>query len=449
MAPAEGGSGYGSFDAACDSLGLDSRGLPADQFEALTGVDIDEAFAYDTKKFVSIRDARLGILRSFLMLGIGMYVIFYQLMYEGGYLKEVYPTGTVDFYLRQRGENNGTACDVSQTDDDCKDVYGNVKDEDYCTQSLSSYNGRKIACRQQEYSEVEKVSDLALFCTSRTLTQDQEKVCSVNPEDPLFQGGSCDEVYHTNSTDEWYVSDIEDFVVFVRHSYKDEEHIFDGDSDSAKGRLKSSSDALCGRLHPKNKLRGGSEVHGAPCYIVPNNTYSSLNPGYNYDEIDLNVLLQADKDMHLDRYNSDGNGTYRETGVNVYVQILYNNREFWKMPTEPAYEYIVKHAKGSNTLHEDTYYSDYPNGLTIEQNYGVKINFVLSGTFYVFDSTEALIRISTALTLFAVASFIVDSLAMYVLRHRREYLKLMFEPSQDFGELVEREKAEAAAAAKS
>ena len=82
----------------------------------------------------------------------------------------------MDFYLRQRGRTaDGAPCEVSRPDDECRDVFGNVNDEAYCTQSPGSYGGRKVACRQEEYTEVEKISDVALFCTSRTFTQAQDK----------------------------------------------------------------------------------------------------------------------------------------------------------------------------------------------------------------------------------------------------------------------------------
>ena len=159
------------------------------------------------------------------------------------------------------------------------------------------------------------------------------------------------------------------------------------------------------------------------------------------------VLLEADSDFSLDRYNGGANGTYRENGVTITVQIEYSNREDWSFPTSPAYTYKVKHQKGSSASFEDSYYASYPDGLTIVQNSGVKINFVQSGVFYSFDGTEALIRISTALALFAVATTVVDSLARYVMKHRDIYNEIMVEESQDFGDLCRKEHEESKLAA--
>ena len=100
----------------------------------------------------------------------------------------------------------------------------------------------------------------------------------------------------------------------------------------------------------------------------------------------LGVLLAADNDFSLDRYNSDANGTYREVGVQIIVQIEYNNRDDWRAPTTPAYTYKVTHQKGSTANDEASYYSDYPDGLTIVQNSGVKIKFVQAGLRHDPDS---------------------------------------------------------------
>ena len=147
-------------------------------------------------------------------------------------------------------------------------------------------------------AQVEQVEDSSLFCTTRAVRQDQTKVCSTNPDDPLYRGGSCDEVYVTNATDEWYVADVDSFVVFIKHTFEVSELGISGNSDKTKGRLRSSSDALCDREEgPKSKLRRGERKHTAPCYIQPNVTYSSLR-GLSadlYDEIDLGVLLRAGK----------------------------------------------------------------------------------------------------------------------------------------------------------
>ena len=341
-------------------------------------------------------------------------------------------------------------CDVAAANDDCYDLFGNVDTYAYCVQdNTTGYGGRKIACREEEYTQVEEIQDLSLFCTTRALQQDQKKICSTNPEDPLYEGGSCSQVYATNSTDEWYVADIDSFVVFVKHTFSASDLGISGTSKKTKGRLRSKSKTLCDRAHgPKADLRHGKRTHNEPCFIQPNNTYSSLGASSDlFDEIDLGVLLAADNDFSLDRYNSDANGTYREVGVQLTVQIEYNNREDWNTPTMPAYTYHVTHQKGSTASYEESYYSDYPQGLTVVQNSGVKIQFVQSGTFYSFDATEALIRITTALALFAAATFIVDLLAKYVMHHREKYYAIMYDESEDFGELCKREAIDAAAAA--
>lgn len=452
-APSDAPKSYGAVEEGCGAggyaehlrlkLGLDERFLPADQFERATGVDIDAAFSYETPKYVKLRDARLGCLRVSLWILIAAYVLLYQLLFQGGYLKETYPSGTVDFKLQQRGVSGaGTVCDVSLADDDCLDEGSDAATEAYCTQSPLAYHGRKLLCEQEEYSAVADIQDSSLFATTREITQAQIKVCSIDPDDALYRGGECPHTYATNATREWYVSAIEAFVVSVRHTFRDDDGVISGRSDTVKGRLKSTSDELCSG--DRDALRDGRKTNRAPCFVRANHTLSDL--GFvSYDEFDLGALLRSDTDFAIDALNADGNGTYREVGATVTVNIEYNNREPWGMPREPAYVYHVTHTKGSTASREVSEYGDYPDDLTLIQSYGVKIDFVLTGTFYTFDFTQGLIRVTTALALFAAAGCVVDFLAVYAMRHRAKYADLIYEESEDFGDLVKAE-AEAEAA---
>lgn len=445
---------YGSVDS-CGAqvratLNLDERYLPSEPFERWTGMDLDVAFAYPTTKVLRIRDARLGCLRVCLTLMVALYVIVWELWNQGGYLQDDVPMGTVTFMLRQRGstcpneEMNRTDCSecrVDTSDDDCFDEWAPVQTLDYCTQSNFTYDGREYECRQQEYTEVEKVEDLSLFCTTLASAQTQTKVCSTVEDDPLYKGGDCDNVYATNSTDTYYIADIESFIVFVKHTFRASSIGITGNSHSNKGRLKVKSGDVCDRSRrPKSYLRHGKATHDDFCYVQLNHTYSDLdNTGDVYDEIDLSLLLASDFDFHLDRWNGRDNSTYRETGVHIKVYIRYYNFFPWTWTVKTLYTYEAVHEPGSSSVTEDEYYDNYPNDLTILQRAGVKLDFVQDGTLYTFDLTQALIRITTAFALFAVISYVVDYLALYCFRHRHLYDKYKYEMTEDFGDIVDNE----------
>lgn len=74
--------------------------------------------SYETVKYVYIKDARLGILRSILLFAIVLYVVVFELWAQGGWLESAPVVGVVRFSLQQPTVEN---CDPS--DQNCTNAF--------------------------------------------------------------------------------------------------------------------------------------------------------------------------------------------------------------------------------------------------------------------------------------------------------------------------------------
>ena len=65
--------------------------------------DLDRVFAYRTQRFVIIKDVWLGCTHKLLQMAIMLYVIFFALWWNEGYIKKEYATGTT-MMIKDGGE---------------------------------------------------------------------------------------------------------------------------------------------------------------------------------------------------------------------------------------------------------------------------------------------------------------------------------------------------------
>ena len=85
--------------------------------------------AYDTVKYVHIRDARLGVLRYLLLIFIAAYVGIYEMWAKGGWLEPVPVSGAVRFSLQQP-----TVDDCYPALTNCSNAFARLSSLPYCDQ---------------------------------------------------------------------------------------------------------------------------------------------------------------------------------------------------------------------------------------------------------------------------------------------------------------------------
>lgn len=117
--------------------------------------------AYDTVKYVHIKDARLGVLRLVFLVGIVAYVVVFEMLQQGGWLAASPVVGVVRLSLQQ--PTTPDHCDPSSSstsDGGCRNNFLPLHRLPYCIQnngtttnhsttsssSSSSYVGNVYPC---------------------------------------------------------------------------------------------------------------------------------------------------------------------------------------------------------------------------------------------------------------------------------------------------------------
>eukprot|EP00622_Pseudochattonella_farcimen_P004040 FR739345.1.p1 GENE.FR739345.1~~FR739345.1.p1 ORF type:complete len:197 (-),score=21.62 FR739345.1:238-828(-) len=136
--------------------------------------------------------------------------------------------------------------------------------------------------------------------------------------------------------------------------------------------------------------------------------------------------------LDLDDLKGNGASPYRETGASMSFFISYTNYVNWKGTSRVSYTYTPKAVKGSSYKYYNPIYSDYRASRTTLNMHGISIQAIPGGTYRVFDFNNLLIQLTTSLTLFAVATVIVDFVALYVLPDKEVYDHYKYELTEDF-----------------
>ena len=420
--------------------------------ETLFGRDIDDVFAYPTSKNVRIRDARLGILKHLLTIGILLYVIL-EVLWDQGYAYELTTvSGTARFQLLQPtvqpGCTDPSSCSCDTADDPgCENNFTSVRAGSYCAQAAppynTSYDGEKLPCRFFESAGAGVTRNGAILVSTRVTTYEQ--VLNESNSD------TCPILYTTTSKDEAYVNDIGRFTVLIDHSIVPDNLDLTniGGKQSVPGQIDTSASSgdIKGALYvPKNHWlckhhegtyprNSGKSTHGkAPCYIKPNTTAANL------DFFSLDVLMQA-ADSDLDALNPAKAGahpqTYRQSGAIVLLNIVYSNYRDpgWTGKRIIEYYYWPVLVKGSTYKDVEPVYREYRTQRTLLDRHGIYISAIQGGGLHAFSVNNVIIQLTAAAAMLGAATVLTDLLALYVMPQKEHYTRYMFEDTEDFSDL--------------
>eukprot|EP01061_Rhynchopus_euleeides_P014430 TRINITY_DN25009_c0_g1_i1.p1 TRINITY_DN25009_c0_g1~~TRINITY_DN25009_c0_g1_i1.p1 ORF type:complete len:542 (+),score=139.88 TRINITY_DN25009_c0_g1_i1:574-2199(+) len=398
--------------------------------------DLDELFAYSTIRMTVIRDRRLGLLNLFFKGAIVVYVVM-QLWWQGSYLEELAVRGSGRFALHQPTSNCTwderqapstspycATCDVTDTQSShCFDVFPNVTDLPYCTQSELFFKKDKKLCRFEEAAASSTVFQSSLLAATQGTELKQKKVCSANPSDPLYNDGVCNRVYETIDNDVFFFAFIDNFTVSVYHSLQYPQQVT---NEEMEGALlvkedpfnKTNSDIICADdPDATDRFPGGHPTNVSPCWIRPDRSEDGS------DLFQLNTFLKAAA-TKLDHDTIGPNITVRTMGTTLIVGVEYENWAPWEVMTKQAparYKYFITPMYNNSFQNTEAIYDQYPDTRTLLLRNGVRLVAVQSGMLRNFSFANLLITLATSLTLLAITTTIVDLISTSVMTDSNLY----------------------------
>mmetsp|Transcript_114927 Transcript_114927/g.325997 ORF Transcript_114927/g.325997 Transcript_114927/m.325997 type:complete len:500 (+) Transcript_114927:216-1715(+) len=172
-------------------------------------------------------------------------------------------------------------------------------------------------------------------------------------------------------------------------------------------------------------------------YWVRKNHVAATTKG---DLLKLSRLIQT-AGVALDNNVTHGAGeTYRNDGFAIVVRIEYSNEVPWLglqvspwKPTGPTmfYKYhVIPHSTGDVKLRKVDYFSDEDHQQVtreVEEFRGIRIVVEQTGSIRVWDTMQLMFLVTTTLALLAVASCILDTVALGCMSRSSEYRRLKFE----------------------
>lgn len=397
--------------------------------------------AYDTVKYVHIRDARLGVLRfCFVVLIIG-YVAIIEMWALGGWLQSSSVVGVTRFSLQQP-----TVQDCNPSNPGCSNAFAPLSSLPYCSQyngsvaDIASYQGSVYPCEMYEATNAQIVSEKSCTIITRASVTNQTLACNSNDD-------TCSRTYNDVSNEyKFYTAQSEAFTILFDHAVTASKictshsqkgsYACSAEASRYAGRLRSDSSALCKQEYLRNNsfasFRGAEEANDTPCYVQPNRT------GSNQDFFSLDVLLKA-AGVDLDSCNKKGADvadppcrTYRETGGTLLLNIYWSDFQTYHGLVGPYYYYSAQLIAGSEFKQKIPFYSSYRQTRSLLNAHGIKIAVLLGGEFHQFDSVNFLVTLTTALGLLAVAATVIDALMLYILPEKTRYYKAKYEKTEEF-----------------
>lgn len=391
--------------------------------------------SYETAKYVSIQDSRLGLLRYCLVAAIIVYVGVFELWAFGGWLASSPVNGAVRFSLQQPTEHG---CDPFDADENCRNAFKPVNALPYCEQSPASlsYQGNVYPCEIYEAINAQFVAETSLVVVTRASTINQTLVCGDGPANEM----DCPHTYETvGSEHKFYTAQSEAFTVLVDHAVAASKicnahptsYSCSAASSEFRGRLYSNSAELCreqfGLSSAFQQNRGTKLTPDAPCYIEPNRTALQI------DFFSLDVLLRAAGVTLDDCVVSKTTAkcqTYRDAGATLLLSIEWNDFAFYNGKVEPHYYYRANIVGRSYKMFVP-FYESYRLKRTLLAAHGIRIAVLLGGEFHQFELVAFLITVTTALGLLAVSTTVVDSLMLYILPEKERYALAKYESTEE------------------
>jgi len=360
-------------------------------------VDWDEVFAYDTIKVVRVKDRYLGILRILFLLSIFGYIVGYVLIYSKKYLSIEVPVGSIRTSLQKE---SATTYPYKHP---------------YCSQYEAANGGYSpyldvLNCKVwDEFQTVFPAEVMnSIFVTTKISRQNQVAMCQ-----DITQ--PCARPWISVDNDSFYLGHVEAGTIKIEHSMI-----------SRVNFQKSGNDP---------KYAGSNRDMTGKLVDINGNTIATFGVGMDVMTVDLmlqaaGVNLSSVSDVVSDTGLPE---TYRFTGTLLLFTIEYSNINS-ASTTEYTYS-VSKFPHSETTLHQILYNADNSTIRQIYQRSGVKFFFRQTGQIGRPDMQTAIIQLVSALGLLSVATLVVELFMLYLLPHKKEYMKYKFKETEDFSDV--------------
>jgi len=340
----------------------------------------------------------LGILHYSFIVGIFIYIIGINIIYDQRYLKTEVPFGSVRATLQE------------------PTTFKTPNQLPYCPQYQSSiqYNStlsfQNFECIYAlgvdvTYPTAQRGS---LFGTTRlktTLYPPPPANCTVPPTDP-----AC--LTAPGNVTRYWIADIEDFTVFIEHAVYGQLTGVAARNIDCKGEVFSSS--------------------GDRLLLLDSNRTSDI--------FTISQLLSFAKLPSLDVPSQLVNSanSMRYDGCFILVIITYSNRQSATDSYQLKYNYQFVSLPGLDVVQFAPTSTDAFGNTVENDRHGVNFVFLVTGTVGEFDFPQLLTSLVNGFVLTKFASVIVDLLLLYVLPQRNEYKTHKIEITEEYADMRKR-----------
>jgi len=361
-------------------------------------------FGYEVQKVVRIHDPKLWIINACLCFLVLVYIFVIQLWKQGGYTLGYAVSGSARIKLYEPTLNG---CDMLNQAN-CPLMLDSKTSLAYCNNYQGNVRSGQVQrpCKILSADSIQRrLPDSISILTSFT---EYDLVKNCNQSLP-----NCNTTQNVNSKSTYYVSGIEDYTISIFHTVS---YASSADSNAPSGYIGSSDNFPVGKLlvrnsdlclHYANTVDSkGRPTNNAPCFLL-----ATKNPNHilSRDEYPLSAIL-ADIGKDLDDYNSGTGTSYRDSGMILTLQIVYQNFKPWSGITPVDFYYNPVFQPKIAYSYYDRVYTKYPTDEALLSQNGILIATVATGLIHQFSGTQLLLTVTSSLTLFGVVTVIINTL---------------------------------------
>jgi len=399
---------------------------------------------YKTKKYVKVRDLKVGLVSKVGTLAVFIYVVIYQCWYHNRHFLRVAPDGIGRLQLQRP-----TAHHCNPNHPGCKADYTAQEDLPYCERYKGDKSEWQLPCEyvDEKHQNPSGKQHYHLLVPTRITKQKQKATGDCGP----LSKNVCENAFEFEGDPETiYVADIERFTLLIDHAFEVPLEAVEmgapvrrGDASKFPGAFEVCEDPLkhigcrevpipcisgCDALESKfvsDDGEGDKADEGFPGFF-------SIKVG---DIIPMKKLLQL-AGVDLGKSRNYHNESMRYEGFVIQILVDYQNLRPLTFPpwkTSPI-QYVYR----VGLLPIETYkevielYTPGGDSRTLLDTHGVFVRVKLSGSIAFFDITQLILIMTTSLGLLAVADACTDFYARYIWHFKEDYKRSKIDDTRDF-----------------
>jgi len=348
--------------------------------DKFNNLDLDDLLSYQTVKYVTIKERKLGMIHHALQIIIFAYIVLYTIIYQQRYLLLEPPYGSIRATVKEPPK------------------WIPAVTLPYCYQNQTTYNGfENYNCTYMRGSDITyppgQVDSIFVSTRFKDTYYNQSSNCT-DPESAT--NIECAPPETPSLTTRYYIAGLEDYTLYMEH-------------------------AIFGRQN--QILVANFDCDGK--YLLRNGSKNTID--FNYartgDILDMETILNSADISSLDDASGLGS-SYRYDGVLLVTVITYTNYVTEPKKFKYTYQSYVMPKQDVISMQPS---QDVPGG-TMQRNwYGVRIIFMVVGSIGYFDFPTLLTSLVNGFVLIKLATVVVDMLLLYILPAKRLYAKHKFE----------------------